>query len=93
MSLQFTWDPQKAARNLRKHKVGLPEAATAFADLCRWPSLTPITRLGRHASSWLVNPSAADWWSWRMSNAGTWSESSVPALLPAVSGRPMKKKP
>jgi uncharacterized DUF497 family protein len=32
MSLQFTWDPQKAARNLRKHKVGLPEAATAFAD-------------------------------------------------------------
>ena len=32
MSLQFTWDPQKAAANLRKHKVGFPEAATAFAD-------------------------------------------------------------
>jgi uncharacterized DUF497 family protein len=32
MSLQFTWDPQKAASNLRKHKVGFPEAATAFAD-------------------------------------------------------------
>jgi uncharacterized DUF497 family protein len=32
MSLQFTWDPQKAATNLRKHKVGFPEAATAFAD-------------------------------------------------------------
>jgi uncharacterized protein len=32
MSLQFTWDPPKAARNLRKHKVGFPEAATAFAD-------------------------------------------------------------
>lgn len=31
MSLQFTWDPPKAARNLRKHKVGFPEAATAFA--------------------------------------------------------------
>jgi uncharacterized protein len=32
MSLQFTWDPPKAANNLRKHKVGFPEAATAFAD-------------------------------------------------------------
>lgn len=32
MSLQFTWDPQKAASNLRKHGVGFPEAATAFAD-------------------------------------------------------------
>jgi hypothetical protein len=32
MSLQFTWDPQKAASNLRKHKIGFPEAATAFAD-------------------------------------------------------------
>jgi hypothetical protein len=32
MSLRFTWDPQKAARNVRKHKVGFPEAATAFAD-------------------------------------------------------------
>lgn len=32
MSLQFTWDPQKAVTNLRKHKVGFPEAATAFAD-------------------------------------------------------------
>jgi len=32
MSLQFIWDPQKAATNLRKHKVGFPEAATAFAD-------------------------------------------------------------
>jgi uncharacterized protein len=32
MSLQFTWDPKKAAANLRKHGVGFPEAATAFAD-------------------------------------------------------------
>jgi uncharacterized DUF497 family protein len=32
MSLQFTWDLQKAATNQRKHKVGFPEAATAFAD-------------------------------------------------------------
>ena len=32
MSLQFTWDPRKAAANLRKHGIGFPEAATAFAD-------------------------------------------------------------
>jgi uncharacterized DUF497 family protein len=32
MSLQFTWDPKKAAANLRKHRVAFPEAATAFAD-------------------------------------------------------------
>jgi uncharacterized DUF497 family protein len=32
MSLQFTWDPKKAAANLRKHRVGFSEAATAFAD-------------------------------------------------------------
>jgi hypothetical protein len=32
MSLKFTWNPRKAAANLRKHGVGFPEAATAFAD-------------------------------------------------------------
>jgi len=24
MSIQFTWDPKKAAANLRKHRVGFP---------------------------------------------------------------------
>lgn len=32
MPLQFTWDPRKAAANLRKHGVSFPEAASAFAD-------------------------------------------------------------
>jgi uncharacterized protein len=32
MDLRFTWDPKKAAANLRKHRLGFPEAATAFAD-------------------------------------------------------------
>jgi len=32
MSLQFEWDLQKAARNLRKHRVSFPEAATVFRD-------------------------------------------------------------
>jgi uncharacterized protein len=32
MSLRFTWDPAKAAANLRKHGVSFVEASTAFAD-------------------------------------------------------------
>jgi len=27
-----TWDPKKAAANLKKHKVSFPEAATVFDD-------------------------------------------------------------
>ena len=32
MALRFSWDPQKAAANLRKHGVAFPDAATAFGD-------------------------------------------------------------
>jgi uncharacterized protein len=32
MALRFTWDPAKAATNLRDHGVSFLEAATAFAD-------------------------------------------------------------
>ena len=32
MSLRFTWDPKKAAANVRRHRVSFEEAATAFAD-------------------------------------------------------------
>jgi hypothetical protein len=28
----FEWDPQKAALNLRKHRVSFQEAATVFSD-------------------------------------------------------------
>jgi uncharacterized DUF497 family protein len=30
--LLFTWDPRKAAANLRKHGISFPEAASAFSD-------------------------------------------------------------
>ncbi len=30
--LQFEWDPGKAERNLEKHGVSFPEAATVFGD-------------------------------------------------------------
>jgi uncharacterized DUF497 family protein len=39
MALRFTWDPTKAAANLRKHGVGFAEAATAFAD--PWSATVP----------------------------------------------------
>ena len=30
--MDFEWDPDKAARNLAKHGVSFPEAATVFGD-------------------------------------------------------------
>jgi uncharacterized DUF497 family protein len=32
MSVEFEWDPDKAASNLKKHGVTFDEAATVFAD-------------------------------------------------------------
>jgi uncharacterized DUF497 family protein len=32
VSYKFDWDPAKAARNLRDHKVALEEASTVFGD-------------------------------------------------------------
>jgi uncharacterized protein len=46
MSLQFTWDPRKATANLRKHGVGFPEAATAFADPLSLTSPDPDHSVG-----------------------------------------------
>ena len=30
--MEFEWDPDKAARNLRKHRVSFEEATTVFGD-------------------------------------------------------------
>ncbi len=37
--MKFTYDPRKAASNLRKHRVSFDEAITVFADPLRaqWP--------------------------------------------------------
>jgi uncharacterized DUF497 family protein len=32
MALRFEWDPDKARRNLRKHRLSFEEATTAFED-------------------------------------------------------------
>jgi len=31
-AVRFTWDPRKAASNVRKHRVTFDEAASVFAD-------------------------------------------------------------
>jgi uncharacterized DUF497 family protein len=33
VSIQFEWDPNKAAKNLQRHKVSFEEAATVFRDI------------------------------------------------------------
>jgi hypothetical protein len=32
MSVEFEWDPDKAASNLKKHGIGFDEASTVFGD-------------------------------------------------------------
>ena len=32
MLVEFEWDPKKAAKNLREHRVSFNEAATVFGD-------------------------------------------------------------
>jgi uncharacterized DUF497 family protein len=32
MSIEFEWDPDKAAKNIKKHQVSFNEAATVFGD-------------------------------------------------------------
>ena len=32
MSIEFEWDPDKAAKNIKKHQVAFNEAATVFGD-------------------------------------------------------------
>ena len=32
MSVKFEWDPDKAASNLKKHRIGFDEASTVFGD-------------------------------------------------------------
>jgi uncharacterized DUF497 family protein len=39
--MEFEWDPTKAARNLRKHKVSFDEATTVFGDFLSTTSSDP----------------------------------------------------
>jgi uncharacterized DUF497 family protein len=39
--MEFEWDPLKAAKNLRKHKVLFDEAVTVFGDFLSMTTLDP----------------------------------------------------
>jgi len=39
--MEFDWDPSKAQRNLERHGVSFPEAATVFADVLGWTFFDP----------------------------------------------------
>jgi uncharacterized DUF497 family protein len=45
MSLEFEWDSNKAAANLKKHGVAFDEALTVFGTRWRGCSATPTIRL------------------------------------------------
>ena len=42
MGVRFEWDPEKEARNLRKHGVSFVEASTAFGDPLAATILDPL---------------------------------------------------
>lgn len=46
--MRFEWDPQKAAGNLRKHKVSFEEATTALQDVLSATALDPDHSIGEH---------------------------------------------
>jgi uncharacterized DUF497 family protein len=46
MALRFEWDPLKARRNLRRHRVSFEEATTAFDDDLVMTMPDPIHSVG-----------------------------------------------
>src|SRR5258706_9631913 len=46
--MKFSWDPGKAAANLRKHDVSFDEASTVFADSLSASIPDPDHSLGEH---------------------------------------------
>jgi len=46
--MRFTWDPKKAAANLRKHGVSFEEASTVFRDTLSETGSDPDHSVGEH---------------------------------------------
>ena len=46
--MDFTWDPKKAAVNLRKHGVAFEEATTVFRDALSVSGADPDHSVGEH---------------------------------------------
>lgn len=89
--MQFEWDPNKAARNLRAHKVSFEEASTARKTSCRSRVMTRIIPLPKRARSLSASPVRGACWSFRIRNGASASVSSAPALRRAQRESSMKK--
>jgi hypothetical protein len=46
--VEFEWNTEKAAENLRKHKVSFNEAATVFGDFLSTTASDPAHSAGEH---------------------------------------------
>ena len=46
--MEFEWDPEKAAGNLRKHKVSFNDAATVFGDSLGTTAIDPDHSADEH---------------------------------------------
>jgi uncharacterized DUF497 family protein len=51
MNVRFTWDPNKAESNKRKHKIGFEQASRVFADPSR---LSEVDRIVDVEERWLT---------------------------------------
>ncbi len=48
--MEFSWDPKKATRNLKDHKVPFEDAATIFGDALAITFNDPDHSVGEHRS-------------------------------------------
>ena len=61
-SMEFEWDPNKAASNLEKHGVAFEEAATAFGDPLSLTIADPTIPMKRTGSfCWGRRSPVASW--------------------------------
>jgi uncharacterized DUF497 family protein len=61
MELEFEWDPRKAVKNLRDHKVAFTEAATVFGDDLTATAYDPDHSIIEEPTSPWVCPIVADY--------------------------------
>jgi hypothetical protein len=91
--MEFEWDPDKAAGNLRKHGVSFEEAATSFGNRSVLLFPIPITQRNKTAILSLADPRDCGCLSSRLWNAVIASGLSAHEGWRAQRGKPMKKRP
>src|SRR5438477_220076 len=94
MGMRFEWDPAKARRNLRNHRVSFEEATTAFDDELSLTVPDPVHSVGEQRFLLLGESSRGRLVVVALPNPAPILisfESSQPASLTAASATTMKK--